>query len=454
MKNKLSQGNRILLMIIAIGLVCLVGIALAYKGIVSPSNSNEDGDEQGGNDTPVIQVPSFLSNLPAKETEDQWQGEDGTFVLRSVGDVLIHSEVTATADTTAEVFADQTASLQDAGALTGDNLIAHGSNNGDMAVDLGVSDYNFDPMVAKIAPFTSYADYTVANLEIPAAYPELPVATYPNFNMPSSILGSLKRAGIDGVSTATNHTLDQFADGANITMDYLDEAGLMYYGAFRSQEDHDTARIVEKNGIKLGFLAYTYGTNGMVPPEDEPWAVNYADLPVMLQEVAALNNQVDAVVVSLHLGTEYGTLPDDEQIAVTQALADAGVKLVIGGHPHDLQPVNWLNDKDTYVIYSQASFMTGQVADDNKVGGIHEVTFTRDENGEVQVRAGKFMPTYFSGTANETSYESVPLGDYKGQDNDQAAWVETIHDRMMTYTEDFTYQDYLETAWTQGVNYE
>lgn len=175
MKNKLSQGNRILLMMIAIGLTCLVGIALAYNGIVSPNNANENGDEQADKDTPAIQVPSFLSNLPTKETEDQWQGEDGTFVLRSVGDVLIHSEVTATADTVAEVFADQTASLQDVGALTGDNLIAYGSNSGETAVDLGVSDYNFDPMIAKIAPFTSYADFTVANLEIPAAYPELPV---------------------------------------------------------------------------------------------------------------------------------------------------------------------------------------------------------------------------------------------------------------------------------------
>ena len=64
------------------------------------------------------------------------------------------------------------------------------------------------------------------------------------------------------------------------------------------------------------------------------------------------------------------------------------------------------------------------------------------------------MPTYFSGTAHETSYESVPLADYKGQDNGQAAWVETIHDRMMTYTEEFTYADYLETAWTEGVDYE
>lgn len=450
--KKMKQGNRILLLIIAIGIVCLSSIGLAYQGAISSRNFQIHDEEQVSDDKPAIQVPIFLSHLPAKEVEEQWKGEDGTFVLRSVGDVLIHSEVTATADTSADIFSKQSAKLQEIAALTSDNLIAYGGEGG--TVDLGVSEYNFDPMIARIAAFTSYADYTVANLEIPAAYPELPISSYPNFNMPSSILGSLKRAGIDAVSMATNHTLDQFADGAYMTMDYLDEAGLMYYGAFASEEDKETARIVEKNGIKLGFLSYTYGTNGMMPPEDEPWVVNYAELPTMLEDVADLRDKVDAVVVSLHMGTEYGTLPDDEQIVVTQALADAGVKLVIGGHPHDIQPVNWLNDKETYVIYSQASFMTGQVADDNKLGGIHEITFVRDENGEVQVSEGKFMPTYFSGTANETAYESFPLADYKGQETAQASLVDTIHNRMITYTEDFSYQDYLETAWTKGVNAE
>lgn len=450
--KKINQGKNILLLLMVIGIVALSGIGMAYRGAISPKNSTLGIDDQETNETPAIQVPSFLTELPAKEVEDQWQGEEGTFVLRSVGDVLIHSEVTATADTTSDVFADQVASLQDQDALNGEQQIAYGEEAS--AVDLGVETYNFDPMIAQIAPFTSYADYTVANLEIPAAYPELPVATYPNFNMPASILSSLKRSGIDAVSTATNHTLDQFADGAYATMDNLDEAGLMYYGSFKSEEDKETARIVEKNGIKLGFLSYTYGTNGMIPPGDEPWVVNYAELSTMLDEVASLQDQVDAVVVSLHLGTEYGTLPDEEQLAISQALADAGVKLVIGGHPHDIQPVNWLNDGDTYVMYSQASFMTGQIVDDNKIGGIHEVTFSRDENGEVQVTDGKFMPTYFSGTPHETAYESVPLANYKGQDNDQATWVETIYDRMHTYTDDFAYQDYLETAWTQGVDYQ
>lgn len=450
--KKMKQGNRILLLIIAIGIVCLSSIGLAYQGAISSRNFQIHDEEQVSDDKPAIQVPIFLSHLPAKEVEEQWKGEDGTFVLRSVGDVLIHSEVTATADTSADIFSKQSAKLQEIAALTSDNLIAYGGEGG--TVDLGVSEYNFDPMIARIAAFTSYADYTVANLEIPAAYPDLPISSYPNFNMPSSILGSLKRAGIDAVSMATNHTLDQFADGAYMTMDYLDEAGLMYYGAFASEEDKETVRIVEKNGIKLGFLSYTYGTNGMMPPEDEPWVVNYAELPTMLEDVADLRDKVDAVIVSLHMGTEYGTLPDDEQIAVTQALADAGVKLVIGGHPHDIQPVNWLNDKETYVIYSQASFMTGQVADDNKLGGIHEITSVRDENGEVQVSEGKFMPTYFSGTANETAYESFRLADYKGQETAQASLVDTIHNRMITYTEDFSYQDYLETAWTKGVNAE
>ncbi|OYW70550.1 MAG: hypothetical protein B7Z25_04135, partial [Aerococcus viridans] len=395
------------------------------------------------------ETPAFLSDLPQKEYAALWQGQEGTVVLRSVGDILIHSEVAEMANTSSNFFLDSASNLSAIAALNEQNQINAGSDVDN--IDLGVDEYNFDPMIARIAPYTSYADITVANLEIPAAYPTLPISTYPNFNMPSSILGSLRRAGIDAVSFATNHTLDQFAEGAYTTMDYLDQAGIMYYGAYASQDDKNSPRILDTNGIKLGFLAYTYGTNGMMPPEDEPWVVNYAYLQDMLDDVEALKDQVDAVVVSLHLGTEYGTLPDGEQIAITQALADAGVKLIIGGHPHDVQPVNWLNDGDTYVMYSQASFMTGQVEDANKVAGIHEVTFERDANGEVNVVDPKFMPTYFAGTYNKFMYESQPLAMYKDNGDGLASWFSDLKTRMHTYTDEFTYADYLETAWTEQV---
>lgn len=453
--RQMKDGNKILIVLLAIFMVCISGIGIAYQAkiqedavaeslAVSSQSSASKREAEA-----EIATPEFLRDLPQKDVADLGQGQEGKLTLRSVGDILIHDKVSEMADTSSNFFIDQAAYLTSVGALNDHNLISAGSEGGD--IHLGVDEYNFDPMIAKIAPFTSYADITVANLEIPATYPTLPISTYPNFNMPASILGSMRRAGIDAVSFATNHTLDQFADGAYTTMNYLAQAGMTYYGAYASQEDKDTPRIIDKNGIKLGFLAYTYGTNGMMPPEDEPWVVNYANLQNMLDDIAVLKDQVDAVVVSLHLGTEYGTLPDDEQIAVTQALADAGVKLIIGGHPHDVQPVNWLNHGETYVMYSQASFMTGQVDDANKVAGIHEVTFKRDANGEVHVVTPKFMPTYFSGISETQMYESQPLATYKDSEDNLATWYHDLKDRMHTYTDDFTYVNYLETAWTQQV---
>ncbi len=448
---KTKKGYQLLLIIGAIAITCLSLIVLAYNYQLSPKDPNENtpgASDSAQNQVAEVQVPAFLSSLPEKENRGEWQGEEGKFVLRSMGDVLIHQEVSQMADPATDFFTNQVNNLQAMEALDKNQLIAAGEAAN---VDLGLADYNFDPMIARIAPFTSYADYSIANLEIPATYPDLPIATYPNFNMPASIIGSLRRAGIDAVSTATNHTLDKFADGAYMTMDYLDQAGMTYYGSFSSQEDKDTPRIVEKNGISIGLLAYTYGTNGMEPPADEPWVVNYAYLEEMLNDVAILKDQVDAVVVSLHLGTEYGTLPDEEQQIVSQALADVGVKVILGGHPHDLQPVNWLNDKETYVIYSQASFMTGQVDASNKIGGIHEITFERNADGEVDVVDPKFMPTYFEGTAHEAIYESLPLANYKANEDETTDWYSQIHERMLHFTEDFAYQDYLETAWTNAV---
>lgn len=446
---KLKRSYKILLFLLVSVIVFLSFIGLAYNRQIGQIVSDESEPEEE-NEVKNLQTPPFLASIPEKDSRAEWQGEEGKLVLRSVGDVLIHDKVSEMALTSSDLFNQQLSVLEGTEALNEQNMI-NATVGAD--VDLGVEEYNFDPMIARIAPFTSYADYTIANLEIPAAYPEIPISTYPSFNMPASILGSLKRAGVDAVSTATNHTLDKFEDGVYETIDNLDETGLTYYGSFASQEDMDTPRIVEENGISLGLLSYTYGTNGIEPPADQPWVVNYAQYDQMISEVESLSEEVDAVVVSLHLGTEYGTLPDADQIALAETLSSAGAKLILGTHPHDIQPVNWVNDGQTYVMYSHASFMTGQIEDENKVSGIHEVTFERNENGEVTVVEPKFMPIYFDGVADEVNYESQPLAAYKDPDEDLSTWYTNLYDRMQTYTEDFAYLDYLETSWTQEVDY-
>ncbi|MCW6681904.1 CapA family protein [Aerococcaceae bacterium NML160702] len=380
-----------------------------------------------------MELPTVLAGLPAREQEQPYAPIEGEIRLRSVGDILIHDRVSVMADPKSEIYQATVAQFQQEG----------------IAIPPATGDYDFYPMIAKIAPFTQYADITIANLEIPAAYPQYEVSGYPQFNMSKDILEDLKEAGIDIVSNGTNHTLDLWGEGALASIQNLKEAGLMYVGSYESWEDKQTPRIIDRNSIKLGFLTYSYGTNGMPIPEGQEHLISLIDLPVMLEEVAALKQQVDAVVVTLQLGEEYETLPNENQNYVFQALADAGVSLILGGHPHVLQPIAWFNDGQTYAIYSQASFMSGQREADNKQGGITEVTFKRQADGAVQVIAPKFMPIYMLGIEAEKMYETVPLADYTTYAiPDGATWWQTLYERMRTFTSDFTYLTHLETQWT------
>lgn len=380
-----------------------------------------------------MEVPAVLAGLPEREAELPYTAKEGELRLRSVGDVLIHDRVSEMAAPTNALYQAAVTQFQQEGTT----------------IPKATGDYDFYPMIAKIAPYTQYADVTIANLEIPAAYPQYPVSGYPQFNVSKDILADLKDIGVDIVSNGTNHTLDLWEEGVHASIANIKEAGLMYVGSYDSWEDKQTPRIIEKNGIKLGFLTYSYGTNGIPIPEGQEYVISIIDLPVMLEEVEQLKQQVDAVVVTLQLGEEYDTLPNANQNYVFQALADAGVSLILGGHPHVLQPIAWLNEGQTYAIYSQASFMSGQIEAANKQGGITEVTFKRQEDGTVKVTNPKFMPIFMLGIAGEKMYETVPLADYnKYAIPDGATWWQALYERMRTFTTEFMYRTHLDTQWT------
>lgn len=352
----------------------------------------------------------------ASSSESTPPAEEPTFPkanqlrLRSVGDLLIHDRVSAMA-------------LKEDGS------------------------YDFSDMLSVIKPYTQHADITVANLEVITAYPQYPVSGYPSFNAPKSLLPTLKDIGIDIVSNATNHTLDLDVNGAYASIENLKEAGLPYSGSFESQADKAQPRILEANGIKLGFLSYTYGTNGVPIPYGEEYVVNLVDTDKMLADVEWLKPQVDAVVVTLQLGPEYDPIPNAEQEYVFNLLSEAGVSLILGGHPHVLQPVDWINGDKTFAIYSQASFLSGQVEEENKQGGITEVTFVKDDAGKVSVTNPKFMPIHILGFENQSLYQTVPFADYnKYSIPNGATWWETLKERMTSRTNKVEIVTHLETA--------
>lgn len=386
---------------------------------------------------PTIKGQEVLyQDLELKEKAQEFEAREGELVLRSTGDILIHDRVSWLADTSSSVYQS-----------TVDEMLASGFSEDIFNRD---QSYDFMPMLAYIQPYIEFSDVSMANLEVITASPQLPMSGYPQFNAPKEILNNLKAIGIDLVSNATNHTLDWWGEGAYYSIENLKEADLMYVGSYESWEDYNDLRIIDKNGISLGFLNYSYGTNGMPVPYGEEYLISLIDLDLMILEVEMLASQVDAVVVSLQLGEEYATLPNEDQFYIFQALSDAGAKLILGGHPHVLQPFDWYNGQDTFAIYSQASFLTGQRDLDNKQGGITEVTFKRDDQGELRVTNPKFMPIFNLGVEGEKMYQVVPYADMDLHNIPEGQyWWEIIAERMAYYTDDFELVTHLETAYTE-----
>lgn len=435
-------------LLIALVISCMFTIVMVMRHTkeVSAKNAAKSEAVEKKQKEKIKPLTEPLLELEEKEQTKSTPAKEGEFVLRSVGDLLIHETVSYMADTSNPLYQSAMASLKTDG-IDVDTLAA---GNETKASETEQVNYDFSPMLAQIAPFTEYADATIANLEVITAYPELPISGYPQFNAPSSLLNNIKNIGVDIVSNGTNHTLDWFSEGALTSIEHIREAGLMYSGSYASEKDQQTPRIIDENGIKLGFLTYSYGTNGIPVDPGKEYTISLVDVEKMVADVTKLKEEVDAVVVTLQLGQEYETLPDDNQRYVFEMLSEAGVKLILGGHPHVLQPMDWYNGKETFAIYSQASFLTGQVNIENKQGGITEVTFKRQEDGEVMVTNPKFMPLFILGVENEKMYEVVPYADYQKYTIPQGAeWWGMLQERMTTYTDDFDYVTHLETARTK-----
>lgn len=185
-----------------------------------------------------------------------------------------------------------------------------------------------------------------------------------------------------------------------------------YTGSFLSAEDKANVRTLTAYDTSFSFFAYTYGTNGVVPKQ--PYHVNYIDLAQMQPEIEKAEQSTDMTVVSLHFGTEYEPLPNESQTELAQSLADLGVDIIIGHHPHVLQPPTMLegvHGNQTFVIYSLGNFLSGQQGDERNTGGIigiDVVKTTEDDKSIFELKNPMFYPT-FAQKSSDGHYEVVPL---------------------------------------------
>lgn len=238
------------------------------------------------------------------------------------------------------------------------DIMQHDSNIA-TAYDPVSKKYDYSACFEYVAPIIRSADLAIGNLELTLA--GAPYKGYPQFSAPDALAVELRRTGFDVLVTANNHSVDRRRKGVERTIRVLDSLQFLHTGTFidSAARANTYPLIIEKNGFRLSLLNYTYGTNGI--PVTKPNIVNLIDTVQLKFDLAKARAQkTDAIIVFMHWGAEYQSLPNAEQKRLTKLCFREGAKLVIGAHPHVLQPMEWNKERDQLVVYSLGNFVSGQ----------------------------------------------------------------------------------------------
>lgn len=300
----------------------------------------------------------------------------------------------------------------------GDNLIHIELINDAKTEADGV--FDFDKYYEPVAALIKEADIAFVNQETLLAGAAFGYSGYPRFNGPTAVADALVRAGFDVVNHATNHAMDRGARAALATLDYWDtRTDALVLGLYRSQESRNDSEkhIIERNGIKVGFLAYTEHTNQLPLPADRPYLAALADTKVMAREIDALRPLCDFLVVSMHWGDEYSHTPNGRQRTLARFLAAHDVDLVIGHHPHVLQaPAMFERDgKGAMLCYfSLGNFLSAQTDAPRLLGGLLRVGLRkgREADAKVSIEEAELVPIVTHYEAGGKGFRVYPLAEY------------------------------------------
>ncbi len=257
-------------------------------------------------------------------------------------------------------------------------------------------EYDFLPVYADIADAVAAADFAFINQETVMAGASYGYSGYPQFNTPQQLGLDLVTLGFDIINIANNHMLDMGTQGLIDTVNFWKEQPVTLLGA-----DYEPTEpvMLEKDGVKIAMLSYTYSTNGMAQRSDAAVKAPYIDRDRILSEIETVKNrQADVIIASVHWGIENTHKPTEEQKELAQLMADAGVDVILGHHSHCLQPIEWLTGaggQETLCIYSLGNCISGMAAPLNQVGGMFTFSIISDGTGGVCVDNPLFIPTVF-----------------------------------------------------------
>jgi poly-gamma-glutamate synthesis protein (capsule biosynthesis protein) len=274
------------------------------------------------------------------------------------------------------------------------------------------TDYDFEPIFTRMKDTFTGSDYLIGNLETTLTDETESYSGYPRFKSPTSLVTGLKRAGFDILTTANNHALDAGTTGLNTTLNTLDEAGILHTGTFL--DDDQRILTVQHRDIQLGIVAYTYGTNGLIP--EKPGMVNYIDYESMQADLDAMEEAgADIKIISIHWGTEYHDDPNAYQKDLLKKLQDMGYDVILGSHPHVVQEMDY--GENSIGIYSLGNFLSNQRDGHKDLGAVLDLTIEVTENG-LEFRRIEIIPTWVD------KYEAGMI-DYKVKRIDSLQWIET-----------------------------
>ncbi len=250
--------------------------------------------------------------------------------------------------------------------------------------------YDFKPQIELIKPISSKYDLVYYNQETVLGGTELGLSNYPRFNSPYEVGDAFVDAGFNLVSLATNHTMDKNEQGVLNSVNYWKkQTGVVTSGQWSSAEEREASvsKIYEKNGIKYAFLSYTIWTNGLETPRGKEYLNNVYSEEKAASDIAKVKDKADIIIVAMHWGTEYSLGVDWQQTKIANFLASQGVGLIIGAHPHVVEPVEYINDGKTFVIYSLGNLISDQEGNERLTGLMMSVDIKKkvDVDGSVTV---------------------------------------------------------------------
>lgn len=293
--------------------------------------------------------------------------------------------------------------------MVGDALIHSG-----VYMDAEKSDgtYDFKPMLQYIKPIVSKYDLKYYNQETILGGKELGYSSYPQFNSPNEVGDAFLDAGFNLVSLATNHTMDKGEAGVLNSVNYWkSKKNVVYSGQWSSWDERNEVHFYKVNGISYAFFSYTTWTNGLETPSGKEYLNNVYSDEKAANDIAKVRDLVDVVIVAMHWGTEYSLGVSSSQEYIANYLSSLGVDLIIGSHPHVVEPVEYINNGRTFVIYSLGNFISAQVGMDRLTGLMMEVTIKKtvnvDDTVTISIESPKAELTY-THTDNYTKFRVYP----------------------------------------------